>query len=71
MSALPAPDSSRFPTSLSNGDVRTLPAGTTFGRIYDAGGAHPSRWHEFRRFGPTGSRFDHHPEPSGVHPDYG
>lgn len=70
MSALPAPDASKFPHPLPQSAVRTLPAGTIFGRIYDAGGAHAARWHELRHFGPTGSRFDHHPDPVGHYPDH-
>lgn len=70
MSALPAPDPSNFPSPLPRSAARTLPAGTIFGRIYESGGAHPSLWHEFRHFGPTGSRFDHHPDPAGHHPDH-
>ena len=31
-------------------------------RIYFRGGAHPSRWNQFRSFGPTDARFDHHVE---------
>jgi hypothetical protein len=60
MTGLPAPDVTNFPLPLPASAVRTLPAGTIFGRIYESGGAHPSRW-DFRRFGPTQSRFDHHP----------
>ncbi len=32
-------------------------------RIYFRGGQHPMAWHEFRHFGPTAGRFDHHAEP--------
>lgn len=70
MIALPAPDASKFPLPLPAGSVRVLPAGTVFGRIYDAGGAHPTRWHDFRHYGPTQSRFDHHPDPESHHPDH-
>jgi RES domain len=37
-----------------------VPAGTLFARIYFATGPHPSRWNQFRRFGPTAARWDHH-----------
>ncbi len=37
-----------------------LPAGTDLARIYSAGGDYPSTWNEFRHWGPTTSRFDHH-----------
>lgn len=33
-------------------------------RVYFRGGAHPSRWNQFRAFGPTDARFDHHLEES-------
>lgn len=29
-------------------------------RVYFTAGAHPTRWNEFRRYGPTNARFDHH-----------
>ena len=31
-------------------------------RVYFRGGEHPSRWNQFRSFGPTDARFDHHLE---------
>ena len=37
-----------------------LAAGTALARVYFAAGAHPSHWNRFRRFGPTGARWDHH-----------
>jgi hypothetical protein len=37
-----------------------LAADTNFARIYLAGGPHPSRWNQFRSFGPTAARRDHH-----------
>lgn len=40
--------------------MRTLPEGTTLARIYFSGGPHPVRWNEFRHYGPTNARFDHH-----------
>jgi RES domain len=33
---------------------------TMLARIYFARGLHPSRWNQFRRFGPTSARWDHH-----------
>ncbi len=38
-------------------------------RIFRAGGAHPTAWHEFRSFGPLDGRFDPHPLPVGEHED--
>ncbi|MGY1673082.1 hypothetical protein [Geodermatophilus sp. SYSU D00710] len=64
---LPAPSVSRFP-DLGSEHIRALPAGTLLGRIHFTGGAYPSAWNTFRRFGPTTCRFDHHDEPRGVHP---
>jgi RES domain-containing protein len=37
-----------------------LTAGTPLTRIYFAAGPHPSRWNQFRHFGPTAARWDHH-----------
>ncbi len=41
-----------------------LQAGTTVYRVYFRGGDHPTLWNQFRRFGPSEARFDHH-DPSG------
>jgi len=40
--------------------IKNLPAGTRLWRIYFRGGAHPTRWSEFRYVGPLDNRFDHH-----------
>jgi RES domain-containing protein len=37
-----------------------LPADTKLARIYFASGPHPSHWNQFRSFGPTAARWDHH-----------
>jgi RES domain len=37
-----------------------LPADTSLARIYFAAGPHPSRWNQFRSFGPVDARWDHH-----------
>jgi RES domain len=37
-----------------------LRTGTPLARIGFAGGPHPSAWNQFRYWGPTASRFDHH-----------
>jgi hypothetical protein len=37
-----------------------LPADTKLARIYFATGTHPSHWNQFRSFGPTAARWDHH-----------
>jgi hypothetical protein len=36
-----------------------LAADMPLARIYFAAGPHPSRWNQFRRFGPTAARWDH------------
>src|SRR3982074_801534 len=38
----------------------TLAADTQLARIYFAAGPHPSRGNQFRSFGPTAARWDHH-----------
>jgi hypothetical protein len=40
--------------------VKTLRKGTRLARVYFTGGDHPTRWNEFRHYGPTNARFDHH-----------
>jgi RES domain len=37
-----------------------LPADTKLARIYFATGPNPSHWNQFRSFGPTAARWDHH-----------
>jgi hypothetical protein len=37
-----------------------LAVGTILARIYFSAGPHPLRWNEFRSFGPTSARWDHH-----------
>lgn len=54
--------------ALRPGDTLRLKKDTPVGRIYFAGGAHPSTWDGFRRFGPVSSmRFDHHSPPPREH----
>lgn len=45
-----------------------LPTGTQVVRIVFADGPHPTQWREFRFFGPTASRFDHHLPDSAEQP---
>lgn len=53
-------------------EIAALPARALLFRIYFRGGQHPGQWNEFRSFGPLAlARFDHHPEPTGVHPELG
>ena len=46
-----------------------LPAETELVRVYFAGGPHPGTWRQFRRFGPTDARFDHHDPTRQTSPD--
>lgn len=41
-------------------DILRLPANSVLARIFFRGGSHPASWNDFRTWGPTGSRFDHH-----------
>jgi len=47
-------------------DWITIPTGRELWRIYARASRHPSRWNEFRAYGPVGSRFDHHLPPPRV-----
>lgn len=41
-------------------DIVELSTNTDLVRVYFRGGPHPSTWRDFRYFGPTNARFDHH-----------
>jgi hypothetical protein len=41
-------------------DATRLARGTALARVYFTAGPHPARWNQFRRYGPTNARFDHH-----------
>jgi hypothetical protein len=43
-----------------NPALRTLTKGTSLARVYFTEGYYPTGWNEFRHYGPTGARFDHH-----------
>ena len=43
--------------------TRTLAAGALVWRVYFRAGPHPTRWRDFRHFGPADARFDHHHSP--------
>jgi hypothetical protein len=45
---------------------RVVRSRTALFRVYARGGDYPTHWDEFRFYGPTGSRFDHHLEPPHV-----
>jgi len=40
--------------------IKRLARSTSLARVYFTGGEYSTRWNEFRHFGPTGARFDHH-----------
>ena len=63
MAKFPEPPTARAMAAIAP-EVRTMPAGTRLWRIYFRGGRHPNFWDEFRSFGPTRSRFDHHLPPA-------
>ena len=44
-------------------EVHVLPRGTCIWRVYFHAGAHPTTWEQFRAWGPTEARFDHHLPP--------
>lgn len=46
--------------------VTTRRKGTRCWRLYFAGGEHSATWRDFRFFGPTHARFDHHDDPPHV-----
>jgi len=46
--------------------VSILRAGRRLWRIYFAGGTHAMTWRDYRFFGPTSARFDHHDPPPRV-----
>ncbi len=60
MAKLPRPKGSAALPAATSRDVRTPDVGTVLARVYFAGGAHPTRWDTFRRYGPTLARYDHH-----------
>ncbi|HET8799009.1 MAG TPA: RES family NAD+ phosphorylase [Thermoanaerobaculia bacterium] len=54
-------------------DPFILDVGSLLWRIFPAEGSHPVAWNELRSFGPSSSRFDHHPPdpPAREHPGFG
>lgn len=47
-------------------EIRPLPAGTLIWRVYFQAGGHPTTWQQFRAWGPTAARFDHHLPPPRI-----
>lgn len=44
-------------------ETTELPSGSIVWRIYSSGGRFPTTWSDFRSYGPTSARFDHHDPP--------
>lgn len=63
---LPPPPSAADLSSIDP-ELHILPAHAQLWRMYFRGGSYPSVWDEFRSFGPTNARFDHHDPPPGIH----
>lgn len=64
---LPRPDTALIAeTSPRRSDILVISAGDLLVRIHTLGGPHPVSWNEFRAWGPTRSRFDHHTLPRGL-----
>ena len=59
MTKVPWPENPAL-APLLPGDTVALARGAIVWRVYFAGGAYPTRWSQFRLYGPTASRFDHH-----------
>jgi len=66
--ALPPPPSIAFLQQLGP-QLHVLHDGAELWRLHFTAGAHPGAWNEFRHFGPTSARFDHHDGPKGAHPE--
>ncbi|MEE9281247.1 MAG: RES family NAD+ phosphorylase [Myxococcota bacterium] len=66
MAKFPEPPSPQELETPGPADIHHLPARTRVWRIYFRGGRQPTSWDEFRHFGPTSARFDHHLEPARV-----
>jgi len=65
---LPPPNPARIAaTPPRRAEKVQLAAGTTLLRIHPLNGPYRTTWNQFRSFGPTGSRFDHHPSPPRLH----
>jgi hypothetical protein len=65
MATLPDPPSKAQLQAIGP-EIAILQAGTKLWRIYFRGGPHPTTWNQFRKYGPTNSRFDHHTTPKRV-----
>ncbi len=59
----PEPPSADWLASNLPPDIHRLHEGVRLWRVYFRGGKHPISWNDFRNFGPTTSRFDHHLPP--------
>jgi len=62
--SLPPPDRVRIrATKVERADVVIVDGGSRIVRIHPLSGYHPRAWDEWRYYGPTKSRFDHHAPP--------
>ena len=54
-------------------EIQNIGGDTVLVRIYRRGGDYPTRWDDFRHFGPLNARFDHHPAEGSAryHDDHG
>ena len=69
---LPHPDVARIKATIpTEGEILLLAPQSMITRLYFRGGDHPTDWYQFRTWGPTNSRFDHHPYPPQDHPRHG
>lgn len=62
----PPPELEILRSLLRPEDLYILPAATELWHIYKHGGTYPTRWNDFRHYGPHEGRFDHHLPPSRV-----
>lgn len=68
MAKFPQPPGVEALRRISSPETIALSAGSALARVYFAAGGYPSRWNRFRRFGPTGARWDHHLPNRAGHP---
>ena len=68
---LPLPDLDRIErTTPQRRECVELSPGTVLLRLHPLSGSTGRSWKQFRHFGPTSARFDHHPPPPQVHPTH-
>ena len=70
MAKLPEPPAVEALAAISP-EIKVLAADQEIWRVYFRAGSHPTLWAQFRSYGPTDARFDHHPPPARDHADRG